>query len=199
MARYTGIVHATGDYILFLDSDDTLKPSACKLLSRFIKKHKADIIQFGCEEMPGRHITYSRFYKSPYDRIQNYLAGNNRLSPELWTKAYSSAVLKQACKIMKPFYAIFAEDLYVSIIITYFSKTSCFLRKALVCYSKNTGISQKRTHSLETYQTWLLSYRTNVNKLRYLQKGRKDGKITRGREDKMEKKPVIHGGESLKQ
>jgi oxygen-independent coproporphyrinogen-3 oxidase len=30
-------------------------------------------------------------------------------------------------------------------------------------------------------------------------KGRKDGKVTRGRDDKMGKKPVIHGGESLRQ
>jgi glycosyltransferase involved in cell wall biosynthesis len=165
MARYTGVTHSTGDYILFLDSDDTLKPYACGILSRSIKKNKSDIIQFGYEEIRSKQKVFSPFYNSSYKRIMAYLAGNNRLSPELWTKAYSSDVIKQAYKAMEPFYAILAEDLYVSIVITFFSKTFSFLRKTLVCYSEDTGISKRQVYSFEVYQSWLLSYRIIIDKI----------------------------------
>jgi glycosyltransferase involved in cell wall biosynthesis len=164
MARYTGVINATGDYIIFLDSDDTLKLYSCRLLSNSIRRRRVDIIQFGFEEMHSNKIVYSPFYNSSYKRIMAYLAKTNRLSPELWTKAYSSDVIKQAYKVMEPFYAILAEDLYVSIVITFFSKTFSFLHKILVCYSENTGISKRQIYSLEIYQSWLLSYRVIIDK-----------------------------------
>jgi glycosyltransferase involved in cell wall biosynthesis len=165
MARYTGLIYATGDYVLFLDSDDTLKPYACKLLSRFIQKTRSDIIQFGYEEIPGRRKVFPEFYRSSRERIQRYLADSNRLSPELWTKAYSLTVIKQACKVMAPFYTVFAEDLYVSIVMAYFAKTFSFLRKVLVCYSSDTGISKRQEHSSKTYQVWLLSYQAVISNI----------------------------------
>jgi glycosyltransferase involved in cell wall biosynthesis len=165
MARYTGVINATGDYVLFLDSDDTLKSYSCELLLKKIKKRRVDIIQFGYEEIHSNQKVFSPFYNSSYKRIMAYLAGNNRLSPELWTKAYSSDVIKQAYKAMEPFYAILAEDLYVSIVITFFSKTFSFLRKTLVCYSEDTGISKRPVYSPEVYQSWLLSYRIIIDKI----------------------------------
>jgi glycosyltransferase involved in cell wall biosynthesis len=164
MARYTGVINSTGDYIIFLDSDDTLKLYSCRLLSNSIRRRRVDIIQFGYEEMHSNKKVYSPFYNSSYKRIMAYLAKTNRLSPELWTKAYSSNVIKQAYKVMEPFYAILAEDLYVSIVITFFSKTFSFLHKTLVCYSENTGISKRQIYSLEIYQSWLLSYRVIIDK-----------------------------------
>jgi glycosyltransferase involved in cell wall biosynthesis len=166
MARYTGVINATADYIIFLDSDDTLKLYACELLSKSIRRRKVDIIQFGYEEIHSNKKVYSPFYNSSYKRITAYLAKTNRLSPELWTKAYSSDVIKQAYKVMDPFYAILAENLYVSIVITFFSKTFSFLHKTLVCYSENTGISKRQVYSPEIYQSWLLSYRIIIDKIR---------------------------------
>jgi hypothetical protein len=87
------------------------------------------------------------------------------LSPELWTKAYSSAVIKQAYKAMEVFYAVLAEDLYVSIVVTFFAKTFSFLHQPLVYYSVNIGISKRHMHSLEIYQSWLSSYRIIINKI----------------------------------
>lgn len=53
IARRNGIMNATGDYILFLDSDDTLRHDACKLLVNRIARTGADMIQFGYKETPG--------------------------------------------------------------------------------------------------------------------------------------------------
>ncbi len=43
-ARNTGIMNATGDYILFLDSDDMLMENAIEVLTRHIHETNADIV-----------------------------------------------------------------------------------------------------------------------------------------------------------
>lgn len=43
-ARNTGIMNATGDWILFLDSDDMIVPDCIEVMERAIKETNADII-----------------------------------------------------------------------------------------------------------------------------------------------------------
>lgn len=45
-ARNVGIENATGDYLLFVDSDDFLDKNACELLVNLINKTNADIVCF---------------------------------------------------------------------------------------------------------------------------------------------------------
>ena len=45
-ARNTGIEHATGDYVYFLDSDDCITPDCIEKLSALAKKYKGiDVVQ----------------------------------------------------------------------------------------------------------------------------------------------------------
>lgn len=44
-ARNTGVQHVSGDYVLYLDSDDALVPDALEVLFNAAKKHQADIVQ----------------------------------------------------------------------------------------------------------------------------------------------------------
>lgn len=50
-ARNFGVKKATGEYILFVDSDDTIEPDLLKKLYEQIKRQPVDLIRFGINEM----------------------------------------------------------------------------------------------------------------------------------------------------
>jgi glycosyltransferase involved in cell wall biosynthesis len=163
VARLNGISQSSGDYVLFLDSDDSFRPDAIRQIAARIERCPADIIQFGYKEIPGRKIIYKPFFSSSKERISQYLAKKNRLSPLVWTCAYKNSVIQNAYKAMDYFYAPRAQDLYECLIFSYFAKTYDFLRKPLINYSLSTG-SGRKLQSLDTYKTWLLSYHTVIQK-----------------------------------
>jgi glycosyltransferase involved in cell wall biosynthesis len=166
IARRTGAINATGDYILFLDSDDTLRIDACAILSKKIKNVSIDIIQFGYKETPSGKNVFSPFYKTSKERISAYLAKENRYSPAVWTKAYSRTLIKKAYESMETFYASGPEDIYTSIAITCFAHTFCYLKIPLVNYSIGTGMSTNKQYSIEKLISWLISYKTVIQKTR---------------------------------
>lgn len=57
-ARNTGIMNATGDYILPLDADDIILPDAVEILEKTIKKTNADVVSpsFKCFGVNNREV-----------------------------------------------------------------------------------------------------------------------------------------------
>lgn len=52
-ARNTGLQHVTGEYVLFVDSDDELYPDAVESLLQYAEKHNADIVS-GSQAVAGK-------------------------------------------------------------------------------------------------------------------------------------------------
>lgn len=53
LARRRGLLHAKGEYVVFLDSDDMLRPDALGVLSAAIGHSKVDIVSFEMTRKPG--------------------------------------------------------------------------------------------------------------------------------------------------
>lgn len=59
-ARHTGVMHAAGEYVFFLDPDDALEPKALSLLNE-LSMHAPDILLFSIRVVPPK-----KFYQTEY-------------------------------------------------------------------------------------------------------------------------------------
>ena len=91
--RNKGIEFARGEYIYFIDADDTITPTALEDLYTLAKNFDADVIQ--CEkyyEVPERFWNNTEFRKQlkPY----NYLTGEKILinEPLIWTENFEERI-----------------------------------------------------------------------------------------------------------
>lgn len=63
-ARNTGLNHATGEYICYLDSDDYIHPQCLEILYHFAKKNNADLVNGRFERVMGYDYQYSNIDKN---------------------------------------------------------------------------------------------------------------------------------------
>ena len=140
-ARKTGVQNATGDYILFLDSDDWLEQDALKILAKELNSSTPDYIEF-CYYMVsanGQKKTYHFTKEDLSKEIVNVLLA--KANHTLWNKCYDAQVIKPVYDTFPDFYAVFGEDYYQIVILEYFIKTRKMITIPLYNYRVTTGIS----------------------------------------------------------
>ena len=146
-ARRFGIEKASGDYYIFLDSDDTLKKNALEVIADTITKYKCDTVIYGFERVyDGRII--SQTYDSEEVCLKDKKDIYNRVFFELdknamWRKAVKADVFKDLDYSL--YYHIkMGEDLLQSLEIYHNSKTVAFISDILYEYRMNP---QSITHT----------------------------------------------------
>ena len=101
-ARETGIAHATGDYVTFVDGDDTIAPDMYEHLMANALKYKADISYCGMDFVfPDGHI--EPHYGTGRLLVQDNIEGLRELligelvEPSLCTKLYARYLVTNSC------------------------------------------------------------------------------------------------------
>lgn len=111
-ARQTALMAATGDYLLFADSDDMLPEDAVKKLARKADSSHADLIDGGyrewCDEKAGR-------LQKPFDvsdkKLLKQLVCQNIITNRLWGRIYKRSLIMEH-RIFFEEGINYAEDLF---------------------------------------------------------------------------------------
>ncbi len=147
-SRKIGVKYATGDWILFLDGDDSLKNIALEEIYKAIKLSKdTEVFEFGYTKIPQNEIILPQQVEG--SRFEA-LFSIKKIGQTVWNKAYKSELLKKAFENMEDTNARIAEDYYESIVISFYAKTDYYLiNKSLHNYTCFNGISLRKRDAKE--------------------------------------------------
>ena len=135
-ARYTGMREASGEVIVFLDSDDYLSDNALEVLYERFSSTDADIVRFGFAFEPEGREEKPVVIK---DALASLSDGS--LSPSIWKNAYRKNVIEELLAHTEPFYCNMGEDVYFSHIFYTFGKKFDRIDDILYHYQVDTGMS----------------------------------------------------------
>lgn len=129
--RQSGVNHATGDYIAFLDADDYVLPEMYEKMLAIAEQTDADIVE--CQTSRNG-VVLSSPYKGLYhsqDVLRDYFAGEPILSM-LWIRVYKSALFE---KPVFPEFYINNEDIFALPCLLKSASTIYFMNECLHVYS----------------------------------------------------------------
>lgn len=149
--RLSGIGAATGDYLLFLDSDDALEEHCCSALAKVLAQKSYDMLSFGTEvvfqsvysEEMKRSIEV--FFRNPCEELMGsaineaFLAG--KINFTIWNKCYKKSLIDLAVREIKRDYINLCEDYYFNFVVEYFTTSYYGIEEKLIRYSYGEGIS----------------------------------------------------------
>ena len=129
-ARNTGLENATGEYIMFLDSDDTFEITACENLLNYIEETKADYVIGNYINMDEDSTIWEKpvFDKNKYEKyklsITDYDKSFYLMNSGVWNKMFRKSFLDEIGVLFED--RVPAED---AIFTTY-----CFIKSKNVFY-----------------------------------------------------------------
>ncbi len=165
-ACITGVERASAEYLMILDSDDTLLPDACQVLYEAIVQHDADIVQAYYNEIAaddGRvlNVVYpdSAEPVQVFDNLQAfsaYFAG--QIAGRTWGKIYKTNLWKGQSAVRPPWQKrrAFSVDSYIILELLALCQKYVIIDKIIVNYrqhqasimnrSKHSSLSQETVH-----------------------------------------------------
>ncbi len=185
IARQVGVEAAEGDYIVFLDGDDELKPDACAQIVSMVNETDADIVQFGITILADKHDDeflrwITRFLnpkKGVFEGSENMIRKcyvEEKLPWNVIGKAIRSSVAKQAFRDMDQVRFSGLDD-YVSTFYIYLYADKLYSsERKLYNYNYGVGISYYKM-KLDGFAKYLLNYQGYETLRHYIEKRTEKG------------------------
>lgn len=137
-ARFTGMKHATGEYILFLDTDDHYTPDALEELHAAAVEHAPDILFYGVRWVrSGREM----HPKATEDYLRGYCIGE--IVPGITTKCCHRRVVEKALATAEPFYCNMGEDSFLTTVMFTNAESVYPVDRLFYQYMDEGGMSTK--------------------------------------------------------
>lgn len=113
-ARNVGLMHANGEYVYFMDSDDYIEPDGISTMVRAMKQDDADVVVSGIYEETSGTVTEIQYRACRFQSRQEYLQQavalwDTHLPYTIGNKIYRASFLKEN-GIFFPEEYVFGED-----------------------------------------------------------------------------------------
>ena len=169
ISRLDGAVCASGDWVLFLDGDDSFREDACAILEETIQNSQpgVDNIGFGAELLyvgPTEEDAKKEIERLAVEPCLGYLSGEE-LMEELylkrnkawlvWNKCYSRALIQKAAAAAKREKIVHLEDFYLSYLICDMTERYLGIPEQLYRYAFGSGISSSQKLSFRAFNQYL--------------------------------------------
>ena len=177
LARKKGVTVSSGQYILFLDSDDYFSSSASLLTAvQEIDRYQVDILEFS-KNIDGTSGTDIKRYQKAYKNKASEFKANNlinfifkRRSWSLINKIFKAENIKKAFAEIENIRLSTSEDAYTSVFISYFSKSFRSIETPIITYRLGSGISTTNSLTFERYQKFIESFKIKASLEKFLKK-----------------------------
>lgn len=130
-SRNRGIIQANGEFLMFLDSDDSLEINACKELYDFAKKNDSDMVIINPTFNEDTKISkYSKKFENKEEFLKETLKEKTFWAP--WAKMLRTDTIKKNNCYFPEIYI--SEDTIFSIKSIFFSKRITYFKKKVYNY-----------------------------------------------------------------
>ena len=156
MSRNIGLSHASGKYIFFVDSDDSIIFNGIELLFNYAVKNNADIISFGFKKLDGNKETNYCFHENKTFVMCNnkdnksfyYYYFDDRYGTAVWNKLFKREFLTNNDISFKTYGLVNSEDQLFNYQAINQAKCICvFTRSYYRYYVRGGSLSRTLTNS----------------------------------------------------
>lgn len=161
-ARLKGMEAASGEFLIFVDSDDALEPNACAELSDLMASQKTDLVHFGTilhagENVSDEMLSWVADFLKPLDgRLEGNLNQDCFVSEcfdfNITNKIWKSEVVRQALPYVQRRKLTASEDRYFAFLLLYFAHSYYGVQHPYYHYYLGIGITGGDTLSLEQFE-----------------------------------------------